>query len=240
MSCTQIEQLIPLYTGGDLSAEEETVVRDHLATCERCEAIAGEFAESRDWLRGFTPPQIDQPVFDDLRDQVLTKIVRAQTRPSLFELLTPIWNRSVVLAAVSALLLLVAGMIVYLNRRPVSTPDLTQKDKKDVPQINAENPIRNAKPSGEKPLVLYSSVRSKIYRLPYIPAPDPKTIALLPNPLDLRQVMGEGVNLLVDENQTAEVDATQEMMRFEFQTADPNIRIIWLTPKESKHNGETR
>jgi hypothetical protein len=34
------------------------------------------------------------------------------------------------------------------------------------------------------------------------------------------------------ENASGKKDAEPEILRMEFQTADPNIRIIWLTPKE--------
>jgi len=242
MNCPQIEKLIPLYSGGDLPEEEEATVRDHLAFCEQCARIAGEFEESRDWLCGFTPPQFDQPVFDDLRDKVRREITRVQSQPSLLERLTPLLNIRFALVSSSALILLVAGLIFYINHRTTTTNHLSLKDKNGTSQNNWDNPTRNPQPSGEqqKTTVIRSSHRSKIYTLPTVSTPDPKTIVLKSNPFDLWLVAGEAVNSLIDESQTAEVDSMQEMMRFEFQTADPNIRIIWLTPKESKHNGETR
>jgi len=242
MSCTQIEKLIPLYISGDLPPHAEHAVCDHLASCERCARIAGEFEESQDWLRSFTTPHFDQPVFDKLRDTVRREITRVQSRPSLFELFTPLWNIRFALVSASALLLLVAGLIFYLNHQTVSSIDLVHEGKIESSQNKTENPTRNSQMSGEqqKTNVIRSSPRRIIYTLPYVSTPDPKTIALKSNPLELWLVTGEAVNSLIDESQTAEVDSMQEMMRFEFQTADPNIRIIWLTPKESKHNGETR
>jgi Putative zinc-finger len=238
MNCTQIEKLIPLFTGGDLPAEEETAVRNHLATCEQCAGIAGEYDESRDWLRGFAMPQFDQGVFDDLRDRVRTTIARAQTQPSLLELLTPIWSRWFALASASALALLAIGMIIYHNRQTVPQPDLSRKGRNEAPRTKTGNSTSAVHTSGEqqKTTAKHRSRRSKIFTLPYTETPDPKTIALESYPIDLRLVIGEAVNL--DVSQTA--DTVEEMLRFEFQTADPNIRIIWLTPKESKSNGETR
>jgi len=243
MNCTRIEKLIPLYTGGDLPDEEETAVRNHLASCEKCAGIAAEFEESRDWLRGYASPHFDQPVFDDLRDHVLTKIARAQTRPSLFELLAPVFNRRFAFASALTLALLVAGMIFYFNRKTNQTPDISHKSKNGVMQKNnADNPTMNTQPAGEqeKTALRHFSRRSTIIVLPYVTTPDPKTIALKSDLIDLRLITGEAGNLSIVEIQTAEVSISQEMMRFEFQTADPNIRIIWLTPKESKHNSETR
>src|SRR5262245_9070082 len=115
MNCTQIEKLIPLYIGGDLPAEDETTVRHHLVSCEQCAGIAGEFKESRDWLRGFTPPPFDQPILDEMRDQVMTKIARVQTPESLLDLLLPTWKIRIVLAGSTALVLFIAGLLVFLN-----------------------------------------------------------------------------------------------------------------------------
>jgi hypothetical protein len=238
MNCTQIEKLIPLYSGGDLSAEEETAVREHLASCDQCAGIAGEYEESRDWLRGFTTPQFDQAVFDDLRDQVRTTIAREQTRPSLLGLLYPVWNRWFALASASALALLATGMIIYHNRQTVPPPELSRKSLNQPPRTDTSDSTSDAQSSGEhqKTAVIHSPRRSKIFTLPYTETPDPKTIALESYPIDLRLVIGEAADLDVSQN----ADTMQEMLRFEFQTADPNIRIIWLTPKESKFNGETR
>ena len=239
MNCTQIERLIPLYIGGDLPAEDETTVRHHLASCEQCEMIACEFAESRDWLRGFTPPQFDQPVLDEMRERVMTKIARVQTPPSLLDLLLPTWKIRIVLAGSTALVLLIAGLLVFLNsqrlteQHPITskgrTPDPEAKQKQHPSDITKTEP--NPQTQQQKRNANHQSPRRPAtteIKLPII------NLSQIDQFLDIgrREITFPfnseiAVNLDLNENED------REMLKIEIQTADPNIRIIWFVPVEN-------
>ncbi|MCI0659640.1 MAG: zf-HC2 domain-containing protein [Acidobacteria bacterium] len=239
MNCTQIERLIPLYIGGDLPAVDETAVHNHLASCEQCAGIAGEFKESRDWLRGFTPPQFDQPVLDDLRDQVMTKIARVQTRPSLLDLLLPAWKIRIVLAGSTALILLIAGLLVFLNsqrlteQHPITgkgpTPDPEDKQKQHPSDITKTEP--NPQKRGQKSKANHHSPRGPATTETKLPI---LNISNIEEYLDIwrREItfpFHSDIARIPDINENED----REMLKIEIQTADPNIRIIWFIPVEN-------
>jgi anti-sigma factor RsiW len=67
MRCTHAEKLIPLFAGDDLPAREADALRRHLESCANCRRLVAEFEVSRDWLRGFAAPQIDEVMLDGVR-----------------------------------------------------------------------------------------------------------------------------------------------------------------------------
>jgi hypothetical protein len=236
MNCTRIDKLIPLYTCGDLPPLQAEIVREHLRNCAQCNEIAGEFEESREWLRAYEPLGLDDALFDDLRDAVRTEIARAQSRPSLFELLTP---TRLALAASAALVLLIIGLAVYLNRhQSIPDPPPAAQNGKEVP-APGETQQRHQDVAANDP------DRRKVHRrssrrthakhtLPYFPSPALETIALMTEPT--------GLLIDIEDNDLEEDQGIKEdieVLRIEIQTADPNIRIIWLGPKD-KSNSVTR
>lgn len=238
MNCTQIERLIPLYIGGDLPAEDETTVRHHLASCEQCAGIAGEFEESRDWLRGFTPPPFDQPVLDEMREQVMTKIARVQTPPSLLDLLLPTWKIRTVLAGSIVLILLIAGLLVFLNNQrlteqhPIitkeSAPDPDAKQKQPPSYITTTEP----NPQTRRP-------KTNAHHSPRGPAATETKLPIL-NLSQIDQFLDIGrreisfpFNSDIAGNLDLNENEDREMLKIEIQTADPNIRIIWFVPVEN-------
>ncbi len=234
MNCTRIEKLIPLYTGGDLPPLQAEIVREHLRNCSQCNEIAAEHEESLDWLRALGSPQLDDVIFDDLRDAVHAEIARTQSRPFFFELLVP---TRFAIAASAALMLLIIGMVVYLNRhQPITDPNPVTQKGKAIDDTGGEHQ-RAAGVVNKDPIRRRMRQRSSRgihakHTLPYIPAPAPETIALMTEPTGLRIE-----DLELEEDQGVKQDG--EMLRIEIQTADPNIRIIWLGPKD-KPNSTTR
>src|SRR5215467_4794700 len=82
MNCGRIEDLIPLYVGGDLDAKTTEGVRDHLNSCTDCAMIASQFEESRRWLDGSTP-RFEDALFDDIKRGVMGEISAIQPAPGV-------------------------------------------------------------------------------------------------------------------------------------------------------------
>jgi Putative zinc-finger len=244
MNCTRIAKLIPLYTGGDLPPLQAEIVREHLRNCAQCNQIAAEYEESRDWLRALEAPQLDDAVFNDLRDGVHSEIRRTRSRPSLFELLAPVWEMRFAPAAAAVLLLLISGLIVYFNRHQSMDIPLTaikkHPDSHRIPASQRENKVANNDLNQQ--IVRRRSRRGAPakQKLPYFSFPALETMALFNEPTTPRIDLGELESIpAVDIEEELGAKDDIEMLRIEIQTADPNIRIIWLGPKD-KPNSSTQ
>ena len=218
MRCTLAKKLIPLFVSDDLPDEQMFALREHLEACEACRELTEEFAESQLWLRTYMAHQFPEAIFDDLRDGLQKNLALAEPKRRWFEQLVPAWSPMFVFTASVITLLLIAGLGVYLARhRPPRNLDISI-DNRRIPQNNV-NPGKageEKQPGGvkERPDTR-QSIRPPKRRSHTHPAPQP---------------------VLAHPEHTDVVTTTRpkddEMLRIEFQTADPNIRIIWFAPKQ--------
>jgi len=255
MLCTHAEKLIPLLAGDDLPAREADALRRHLKSCSNCRRLAAEFEESRDWLRGFAAPQFDDVELNDMRDSVLRDIGRIENRAQWLQWIVPGLNLR--FAASMAMLLLIVFVTTYTHRgrRPRIAPG-----KDDVVKTNQgsdqKDSTNGAQRNGEGFKVNPSPVparRPPLKRIPRIdgnPGVKPvqlPDLAVVNAPIVTPTInIGSVFDLPPDAGMMMD-DAifNREVTRIEFQTADPNIRIIWLAPKDltsssTKPNTNTR
>ncbi len=252
MRCTHAEKLIPLFAGDDLSARQAVALRRHLESCANCRRLAAEFEESRNWLRGFAAPQFDDAMLDGMRDSVLRDIGRVENHSRWFHWVVPRLNLQFATSMAVLFLIALLAAYAYRGKQPRKDPDRENVAKENpggAPkgglQRNDEGP--KLVPS---PVPTQHPLRKHIRRIIKQPSirlaqPSDKAIAqALPHspPIRVEPIVelplsgaGPKTNAVFD----------REMTRIEFQTADPNIRIIWLTPKDSdssstKPNTNTR
>lgn len=64
MSCSEVDEKLPLYVGGDLDVDALEVVRAHLASCEACARRAGEATRAREALRAALAREAGTPGTD--------------------------------------------------------------------------------------------------------------------------------------------------------------------------------
>ncbi len=211
MNCTRIEQLIPLYVGAELNPTRIDQVRRHMEICAHCREIVAEFEESQSWLSGFAAPKFNEAIFDDLRDAVRREIAQIELRPSFIDSFAPFWNPRFVVGGSIAMLLLIGGFVIYTHRRQSpNKPVIVSKEEVKSP---TPSPQRQQHKAQGGPQRNHGHVAKK------------KSI-----PQGGRQT---AVDTDIAINQTTNRDREPEMLRIEIQTADPNIRIIWLAPKDS-------
>src|SRR5262249_33958076 len=141
MRCTHAEKLIPLYAGADLPAREADALRRHLESCANCSRLAAEFEESREWLRGFSAPQFDEAMLDDMRESVLGEISRVENRSQWLQWVVLNWNLRFAFVTSLALLLFIALFGLVINRRrPPNDPKSNQADVRQGGGKQAESP----------------------------------------------------------------------------------------------------
>jgi Putative zinc-finger len=242
MNCTHVKRLIPLYVGGDLNTQQVAGVRQHIETCERCRDLVAQFDESQSWLRDLAAPQFGEEVFDDLRAAVREEIARVESKPSLFDLLAPVWNLRSVVAASLALALLAAGLWLYTNRskspdKPLTVNKGTVPVPKGVTEQNRRDVIDTREKRHSRRQKLAASHR--LHRNPAPPVVKTKGETQLPvlgvlalNNHSIERRLGIKQIALPSQSDFAmDRNVDREMLRIEMQTADPNIRIIWFVPK---------
>jgi Putative zinc-finger len=255
MRCTHAEKLIPLFAGDDLPAREADALRRHLRSCANCRRLAAEFEESRDWLRLLAAPQFDEATLEGMRDSVLRDIGRIENRALWLQWIVPGWNLR--FAASMTMLLLIVFVATYAHRggRPriapgkddvvKTNPGSDQKDSTDGAQRNSEgfkvNP--SAVPAQRLPLTRIPRInRNPGVKPVQLPDLAIANAPVVPPAINIGSVFEPppGADMATDD-----AIFNREMTRIEFQTADPNIRIIWLAPKDSdssstKSNTNTR
>lgn len=252
MKCEHVEELIPLYVGGDLEPPEADDLRQHLTSCAPCRQLNEDFQASQRWLTGFTVPEFDEASFATLRASVLSQIDQIEKQekrgrwlncpswPNLKAWLLPSWNPRLALAVSAAVLVGVTGLSVATYRNQIAPPKTgedrvsaaTGRERKD---FAAQSPMNNETKmasvvAGSKRRIHHSR-RAASALLPdeafnnggFSNALEPPVIP--EEPATEEVVPPESVKKEPEENEP------KEMLRIELQTADPNIRIIWLTPK---------
>ena len=243
---------MPLYAAGDLPAGRESrAVAAHVAGCASCAALAEEYSASREWARAADAvPEFGEEFYESLRAGVLDRVNRdtrpaapsrvASFFPALFAGRRLAYAASLSLAACALALALYffndggqpqrneiadvpsgGGLIVPQQHAPASPtpPDVTtqEHDGEQQPSTQATPRAgrRRARPAGE--ITGGSFKRTPTLRRA-APTPDAATERVL------TAASGASLPGVAPRAETASVS------RIEIQTADPDIRIIWLAP----------
>lgn len=241
MRCELFEQLIPLFVGGDLEPHEADELQQHLNSCAHCRRLNQDFQASQNWLTGFAVPEFDEASFAKMRASVLfqikgqieLQIERQEKRgrwPDFIDWLLPKFSPRFVLASAAIALAVITGLVTAVYRQQMAPAKTSGETVADVGRINI---VAGKQHSEQKDNRVATASRS-VSRSNHSKAAS----TLLPpeafNNGGFEQPLEPPV--IVPDQPTVEEAAPvepeeKEMLRIELQTADPNIRIIWLTPK---------
>jgi anti-sigma factor RsiW len=242
--CTQVEKLLPLYVGGDLDREAEPGVKSHLAACRSCAALAEEFVASQQWLRSYAPPAFDSDSFAASRRGVLEQSTRRGRSWVMFARSWAPIPRPAMAMLVIAILIGILIAVVTFNRDalPVSdSADLNAKHQSNdkttpstVPAIEEHQaagaegliPTMVRQPGGKR------SSHGTIQSVLKLAALVPMVLPPVSNTIDSEpgQSIAHGAGSS-DAGGADTIPADTDMLRIEIQTGNPEIRIIWFTPK---------
>lgn len=244
MRCEHIEPLIPLYVGGDLEPHEVDDVRQHLNSCAPCRQLHEEFQASQQWLTGVIVPKFDEASFAKLRASVLQEIERQEKRGSWLdriEWLLPKWNPRLMLASATIALAITTGLVTTIyHQQQIPAKGGNEAVAKMERRNGADlvNAVTGRTSSGNTQIAtaLHTGSQRKRQAASKLLPPEAFTNQGFSNALEPPVIPEEAI---VAESpaatQPGEKEKEQEMLRIEIQTADPNIRIIWLTPKADGH-----
>jgi hypothetical protein len=241
LNCKRAAQMISMYVGRDLGDVSEREVAAHLATCDQCRKLAEEYSESSSLVaQACTPPEFGEEFYSGIRSAVLEKIARDRLRstPSLF-------RRRWVYATAFAAIVIIAGVTLQYFRGARPQP---QQSVAVIPQgtgqaIIGETGETSPAPAPPRSVSPTSPRKSRGPRTPV--AQLQKTIAPAPQ-LPTSASTGvspaglEVAKLSPGSPTSSGRSSTSPVSRIEIQTADPNIRIIWLTPRDSQESEEIK
>ena len=235
LKCKRVARVISLYVAGDLVGEPERDVAAHLASCESCRRLAEEFSESNRLLtQACAPPEFGAEFYAGIRHAVLSEITRDRIRskPSLFR---PRWIYATAFAAA----VIVSGVML---QHFVSTRRELPRDLARAPQVTGqpasppevplplkdELPRKRSAQSGN--VQARANLRGRSGQFETVTRPDSLVAA------QAARVGGPQIAALQSSTSigpAVALEASSQVSRIEIQTADPNIRIIWLSARES-------
>lgn len=159
MNCTQWEERIALYAGGDLLPEEVAAVDRHLGECSGCREFASAIKENLEFLHVAGRDPIAPAYFAAVRARVLAEIANAR----------PAWRRNAwVYGVVAAAVLLV----VLLAPRSAAPPHSRQVAVQTPPSTANEEA---AEPDSAEPAAPVRRVRPRVQRVAAHHVPRPRT-----------------------------------------------------------------
>lgn len=258
IDCGRAAALLPLYAAGDLEAARAGEVASHVETCEPCRALAGEFAESRRLLaEALATPEFGAEFYAEIRSDVLARVSadREPASPSGF-IASLFFGRRRLVYAASLAALAVACLVAsqHFRRDKSETPREIADAVRGTPEARVEQTgmtpqtaQQSSLPSSPKPrrhagneqaAAKLHNTTGRYNSTAVVPRNESAFVAqaVSSSKSGAPSVVASGAN--VGEQPAVEsaspsargVSAGGEVSRIEIQTADPTIRIIWLTP----------
>lgn len=228
MNCRRIEKLIPLYVESDLEKDEAAQVFAHACACAGCAALIAEYEASQQWLRSHQPPEFDDALFESISRNVVKKIT--ERKPSaFFEFFAFRFAGYRIYAATAAMLIIFAALAFYYysgnpnavtNRDEQANADAPpEEDEKQAPAVVPARPLHR-----DNQRAINAASKN-------LPGKNRKTESA--NHLRSEKILAHRATREPSRTTPDAAIKAAEMMRIEFQTSDPNIRIIWLSPEET-------
>ena len=248
MNCRRIEELLPLFVEEDLGEAAMSAVERHVQGCATCSSRLEEYGASQDWLRSGPMPEFDEAFYLDLQRSVLREMKGGRPRPSFFHKLKEGWSLNPQWAMAVLALLLVGALAFFLSarrQRGIGAPDERARELLPAPPQNRpeqkekipEPKERRRGHRNDLQVVKHTQKKAPVRDLRLtLPAVDPDGMKVAEAVAESRTEN----KVELDPFGTGEIQSAfhldktfEQMTRMEFQTNDPNIRIIWFAPKVS-------
>jgi hypothetical protein len=241
MNCRQVEELLPLYTGGDLDEKRERLIADHVRRCVGCAALSDEFDETRE-LIGEIAPQLSENVYAGIRQEVWRQIEAEANRPSRWPVVPDFWPRRVAWGLASAVLITVFMLAIYFIGNRGTRPQVAGNGGETNQNRRTDRPGEQPKPSNSEAPPSRSAGTSGP-NLTHLKQPrrrfDRKVGAERATSLAANSPAAPNPSVEpsapADSHSEGETQLNSDNpLRMEIQTTDPNIRIIWFAQRETK------
>ena len=241
LNCKRTARMISPYIAGDLLGAPEREVATHLAACEACRRLADEFSESSGLLaEACALPEFGAEFYSGIRHAVLGEIASEQmiSKPSLFQ---PRWLYATAFAAIVIVSGVMLQHFVSARREPpkelASAPQVADQptSPSEVPSPRKKHE-QTGKRSAQSNSLLASASRRGSSRHP-AETRTPNELVAAQATRDSSAQIAPAIQASTTVGPVA-LEGLSQVSRIEIQTADPNIRIIWLSPRESREPAE--
>jgi len=262
MNCSRVQELLPLYTEGDLRYDlrRERAVSMHLRTCHDCARRAAEFSRSQTLLRAAAlTPSFDAAFFNEIRSTVRAQIEARESVAPSFAAGT--FRRKLALTTAFVMLFTTGSFAIYMrvNQTPKGAGALDSAIVRQdaLPQNDQSETSRTAQhDANEPPSPRAATMRNEAYSLqrtrtrfihgrrmqPSLRATsntrmETRLAAALPVRIGgTNETIKPAINNIADDHMAQATaggvsESDDQTLRIEFQTSDPTIRIIWLSPR---------
>ena len=237
MNCKQVNELLPLYAGGDLEEKRELQVAAHVESCADCAFAASEYRETRQMLKEFAPPAFSEGVYAGIRQHVWREIESETSAPTWSHTVAGLFRPRLAWAVAGVLLIAISVSALYFfaNRQSNQNQLAIDNPASGAPQVDDQK----TSPSSQEDKIAASPKRQESERPPQdIHRPrrnDRNVIAKAGSPSKSPALNPEAPSSENNSNpETFSAPDSEKVLRVEMQTKDPNIRIIWFTPQEPK------
>ena len=245
MNCSQVQESLPVYVGGDLAERWAHSITEHLQCCANCAEVANEYRETREMLRDFTPPSFAEGTYAGIRQRVLREIENERISPAWPQMIANVFRPRPAWALAAALLIAITLFAAYFianrwnveSRVSENNPTTVQPSANDHAESSppAKNqtgpsPSPNLPRQGE-PREIRQHQRKAVFdggrdQVARAAANLPDTTLRVSTQPDKPPQPA----LFPPHDPTA----SEKALRLEIQTKDPNIRIIWFAQREPK------
>jgi hypothetical protein len=240
MKCKHVQELLPLYIGGDLEGKRQRLITAHVESCAVCAGSVNEYRETKRLMEHYAPPPFSEAVYTGVRQQVLREIERDSPAPPLTQLVASWFRPRITWALATALLLAVSVLALYFiadrkndRQQLANVPGSVDGVKQDEPpNVRSQKdylgrPVRRDASRGAvtPPMLARSSARTRLSLIPKkvrrssLAGTSPANSSADPADLFL------GTPII-----------SEKTLRVEMQTRDPNIRIIWFVTEKTKRD----
>ncbi len=238
MNCQQVEKLLPLYVSRDLKERRERLIDAHLQSCATCAAATVEYRETRQLLQEVASPEFSEDSFAEIRRNVWRQIETEPDAPTLGGLIAGWLRPRLVWAAAIALLITVSAVGIYF----IAKRGTTQPSVADKPTPVNRNPGNEPKDKESPAPRLASKGAGDIHPEPGSRPPQQTHRKVVTDRLNSVAVNAPGnasnstppLTANTTESAAPFKEDTTKTLRLEIQTKNPNIRIIWFAPRDSK------
>ncbi|KAF0249633.1 MAG: hypothetical protein FD167_966 [bacterium] len=239
MNCPEFENQIALYVGGDLLEKEMIKVEKHLAVCASCTEFMVELQESQLSLAKFGQIDVSEAVFTNLRASVLAQIVVKNKKVSwwqqLFNFHYGFWRYAVLTSSI--VIIAIFGGYLFLNTSKPTNQNVTIANQTIKTTILPNNKLEEkstsnvVKTQNQPVQIANRKINHNVKYANKINKTNKVYSEIKPVNNDLEIV----TTTSLDNKILSSIAVTTEnQVKMEIQTSNPNIRIIWFVNKEEK------
>ena len=211
MSTPHVTEKLPLWVSGDLSEQDTLSVQAHLDSCPACRSEAQAYRETLSWLKEPVEAPFTQEEHDSVRNSVMAKIRQSQqsNNPNNSNNQKASNVRRFIPWLLAAAASIPAAMMFYSQEEKAAPKTVVASARPGGPMASQQLQQTGA--------VSSDATQTSLEQAAYKPV----------------KRSNQSAYSARAKSRPAGLERETSVTRIEFQTEDPNIRIIWFPRPDS-------